>query len=117
MSNAINAILEQRHNAATDLVNAIDNLSAKFAALDGLNAQAIEAAGISTSKGLALELAQERLQHMVLTQLSGHSTPAAWGRYDNRYNSTAQPRAMSLSAEVALQNERLLAHIASQAPA
>lgn len=110
MSNAeVTAILTKRTAAAAELATAINTLAEKFAVLDSISARAIAAAGLPTGKPLPLQFARERLQHMVLTQLSMYASPSAWGRYDSRYNSTGHERARNLQAEVALQNERLLA--------
>jgi hypothetical protein len=118
MSNPeVSAILALRTAAAADLAAAINSVSSKFAALDAISARAVDAAGLPTGQDVSRQFAKERLQHMVLTQLSSHASPAAWGRYDQRYNSTGHERCASLTAEVAIQNERLLGLIASQATA
>jgi hypothetical protein len=114
MSNPdVSAILTQRTAAAAELVAAINTLSEKFAALDSISARAIEAAGVPISKDVPRQFAAERLQHLVLTQLSSYATPAAWGRYDSRYNSTGHERAGNLQAEIELQNRRLVDLIAA----
>lgn len=118
MSNPeVTAILNQRAAAAFELVTAINNLSAKFAALDLISTRAIDAAGLAVGQAIPRQFAKERLQHMVLTQLSSHATPAAWGRYDQRYNSTGHESAANLMAEIELQNWRLLDHLGALATA
>lgn len=109
MSNAeVTAILNQRTAAAAELATAINTLSEKFAALDQISARAIDASGLPISKDVPRQFTRERLQHMVLTHLAMYASPLAWGRYDNRYNSTGHERAGNLQAEIALQNGRLL---------
>ncbi len=104
----VTAILTQRTAAAAELATAINTLAEKFATLEAISTRAIDAAGLPTGKAVSLQFAKERLQHMVLTQLSTYASPSAWGHYNGRYNSLGHERTGNLQAEIAVQNERLL---------